>query len=337
MKNKISFVIAAALTLSAGSVFAQSSTASLNTAANTSTSKMDDLKKPTEKLKDIDDEITDARMRATLGSKSRFSFQSSLAYSGGSVQEPLGAVRPAYRTSAEDEVLADLSGQVGVNFRATERDNISFGTGITIIDPLHGDITKPATDKTKYGNNETASRYKVATPYVGYSRGYKAFGAQMISSATLSYYTADATVKRGYLGGVSASQTVLANLGSSKWNGGASVSGSKALYSGTIENKAFQKRLDAGTSFRDEWSIGLFPFLQYKFNDTYSFRTVFGYFQFQQQENKSSFEQIEPYQSVGLGLSITRDIYLYPNVQFTPKDIRDDRTNVALSANINLF
>lgn len=336
MKNKTSFVIAAALTLSAGSVFAQSSSANLK-AANTSTSKIEDLKKPTEKVKDIDDEITDARMRATLGSKSRFSFQSTLSYSGGSMQDPLGSVRPAYRTSVEDEVLADLSGQIGANFRVTERDNISFGTGITIMDPLHGDITKPAIDKTKYGNDETTSRYKIATPYVGYSRGYKAFGAQMISSVTLSYYTAEATVKKGYLGGVSASQTILANLGSSKWNGGTSISGSKALYSGNIENKAFQQRLAAGTAFRDEWTVGLFPFLQYKFNDTYSFRTVFGYFQFQQQEGKSSFEQIEPYQSAGLGLSITRDIYLYPNVQFTPKDIRADRTNVALTANINLF
>jgi hypothetical protein len=42
------------------------------------------------------------------------------------------------------------------------------------------------------------------------------------------------------------------------------------------------------------------------------------------------------YQSAGLGISVTRDIYLYPNVQFIPEDVRSDRTNVGVSANINL-
>ena len=336
MKNKTSFVIAAALTLSAGSVFAQSSNASLNKAANTSTSKIEDLKKPTEKLKDIDEEITDARMRATLGSKSRWSFKSSLSYSGGSVQEPLSSVRPAYRTSSTDEAMAYLSGDVGVNVRVGDRDSISFGTGLAINDPLHGDITKPAIDKREGAGDETLPRYEISTPYIGWSRGYKALGSQMISSVTYSHYTDSDSSKKSLLGSVSFSQTILANFGTSKWNGGVSVSGGKTLYTGDITDAKWKARQAKGYS-RSDINVGLFPFLQYSFNDTYSFRTVFGYFQFYKYEANDRYVQIEPYQSVGMGLSITRDIYLYPNVQFTPKDIRADRTNVALSANINLF
>ncbi len=41
--------------------------------------------------------------------------------------------------------------------------------------------------------------------------------------------------------------------------------------------------------------------------------------------------------SFGVGYAVIRDVYLQPNVQFIPNDIRADRTNVALSANINVF
>lgn len=330
MKKNLSLWITV-LTLSAIQAGAQSAT------TNTSTSKIEDLKKPTEKVKDIDDEITDARMRATLGSKSRWSFKSSLSYSGSSVNEPLATVRPAYRTGPDAETLATLSGTVGVNVRLTERDNLNLGTGLTIVDPFHGDITKNAKDETSFGKGSEVARYRVATPFVGWSRGYKAMGSQMISSSSASYYTADTTTARGYMWNLGLSQTVLANFGTTKWNGGVSFTLSKDFYGNEVTNKSFAAAMAAGTVAREEWSVGAYPFLQYSFSDRYSFRTVFGYAEFQQKEGASEFGQVEPYQSVGLGISITRDIYLYPNVQFTPKDIRGDRTNVALSTNINLF
>ncbi|NUN06028.1 MAG: hypothetical protein HUU57_09725 [Bdellovibrio sp.] len=317
---------------------AQTETKSESTSAtNESSVKVSDMQKPTEKVKDIDDEITDARMRATLGSKSMWSFKSSLAYNGGSLKDPGATVRPAYRTGPDTEALATLSGNVGVNLRLNERDNLSFGTGITIVDPFHGDITKNAEDKTYYGNGKEVARYRVSTPYMGWSRGYKAFGAQMISSMTGSYYTADTTTALGYSYNLSYSQTILANFGTTKWNGGVSFSLSKDFYGNEVTNKGFKADMNSGKVNREEWLVGAYPFMQYSFTDRYSFRTVFGYGEFQRKEDTTGFKQVEPYQSVGLGISVTRDIYLYPNIQFTPKDIRDDRTNVALSTNINLF
>ena len=129
-------------------------------ATNSSSASLSDLQKPDEKKSDIDDEITDARLRAQLGSKSVWSFKSSLAYSGGSIQDPLNSVRPNYRASATIESMTSLSGDVGVNYRAGERNNISFGTGVTIVDPLHGDITKPAED-VRTGRSGVLPRYEV--------------------------------------------------------------------------------------------------------------------------------------------------------------------------------
>jgi hypothetical protein len=42
-------------------------------------------------------------------------------------------------------------------------------------------------------------------------------------------------------------------------------------------------------------------------------------------------------ESVGIGCSVTRDIFLYPNIQFTPGNISANLTNVGLTATINLF
>lgn len=310
---------------------------SQSAAQGSSTIKIDDVRKADEKEKDIDNEITDARLRAQLGSKSKWSFKSSLAYSGGSIEKPLDSVRPNYRASATVESMTTLAGDVGVNYRWGQRDNIGFGTGLTIVDPFHGDITKPAED-VRNGRSGSLSRYEVSTPYLNWSRGYRAFDTQMITSVNYGHATDSDSLNISRTFGVTTlSQTVLANFGTSGWNGGASFTLGKYFYSGDVTDAATVKRMEAGTYKRTDLTYGLFPFLQFQFNDRYSFRTIFGYFQFSRYEGYDDNVQLQPYQSVGLGISITRDIYIYPNVQFTPKDIRADRTNVAISTNINLF
>lgn len=310
-----------------------------NQSANTSTVKASESQKSTEKVKDIDDEITDARMRATLGSKSKFSFKSSLAYNGSSIETPLAEIRPNYRASKDLSSLTSLSGDIGMNYRLGQRDNISFGTGITMLTPLHGALDKPTIVDGRNPQKPTErDRWEVSTPYLSWSRGYKAFGTQMSTSVTYAHYTDSYTIdEEKYMGSISASHVFLWSFGASKWTGGTSITLANYLYNGDYTNAQLVAANQAGAYARRSLDYGLFPFAQYTFNDMFSFRTVFGYFQFTQYEGESEGVQLEPYQSVGLGISVTRDIYLYPNVQFTPKDIRSDRTNVALSANINLF
>lgn len=319
-----------------------------NQNANTSTVKVSDVQKSEEAQKDIDEEITNARMRATLGSKSKWSFKSALGYSGGAVDNVFGEIRPNYRAGANRETLPVLSGTVGINYRMTDKDNLSLTTGVAVVDPLHGDITKPATDK-RGGGDEAVSRYEISTPSLGWSRGYKASGMQMISDISVSKYTDSDSANIQSWGDISVGQTVLADFGDSNWSGGLSLSAGLTLYGdGPIsdvvafnDGRTLRQGYEQGALKRDDLLIGLYPFAEYSFNDTFSFRTVFGYFEFLHYKDEygssQEFFQKEPYQSVGVGISVTRDIYLYPNVQFTPKDIRADRTNVALSTNINLF
>ncbi len=296
--------------------------------SNTSTVQVSDVQKSDETKGDIDAEITNARMRSELGSKSQWSFKSSLGYNGGSLQRPFDSIRPNYRASASIESLTALSGNVGVNYRVSKGGNLSAGTGVVIMAPLEGDVMKDFKDPRN--QNRDVKRMQVSTPYLDYSQGYRAMGMQMISSATYSHYTEeDQTDYYNLMGNVSVSQTVLADFGDSNWQAGAYLSFDKDIFKGG--NNA------APGDIRYDYGIGLFPFAEYTFNDTFSFRTVFGYFQFASYEEKQDLIQLEPYQSVGIGISVTRDIYVYPYVQFTPKDVRDDRTNVAISANLNLF
>ena len=82
------------------------------------------------------------------------------------------------------------------------------------------------------------------------------------------------------------------------------------------------------------------PTLEYYFNDTLSFRTLFGYFRWRHlygDENNLRMLRLKEYQSVGIGIVVSRDIYLYPNVQFLPREVRSDYTNFGVSAAVNVF
>lgn len=308
-------------------------------AANTSTANTSDLQKPEQKEKDIDDEITNARLRASLGAKSKFSFKSSLGYNGGSLLKPFDEIRPAYRVSQDEQALTGISGSIGMNYRATMRDNISLSAGLTLNNPFHGDLTRdkfldPRPNQRARG--VTKNRIDVANPSLGWSRGYKALGMQMITSAGYTHFTTeDATELYQATGGYSLGHTVLANMGKSAWQAGFSLSFGETLYKGQMAEALQQRGIQQGT-----YSFGLYPFAEYQFNDRFAFRTVFGYFDYTNYKadkfNKESLIRNTPYQSMGVAISVTRDIYLYPNVQFIPEDAKPERTNVALSTNINL-
>jgi len=291
-------------------------------------------------LGDIDNEITNSLLRAQLGAKSRWSFKSFFGYSGGSIEKPLSELRPNYRAGAKIEDYASLMGTVGVNYRLTERDYLDFSTGITIIDPLHNGLTISLTDRRSGGQNASIPRFQVAVPSVGWSRGYSFHNVQMISGVSYSHFTDSDSANQNAIGAISFNQTLLETFLQSRWSGGLAGTYSYNFFGGSIKSSSLLPMYEAGIYRRTEVVLGIYPFLEYAFTDRICFRTVMGYFEFwkykDEYNSNGRYFQAEPYQSVGLGISVTRDIYLYPNVQFTPKDIRADRTNVALSTNINI-
>ncbi|MBX2986457.1 MAG: hypothetical protein KF802_01040 [Bdellovibrionaceae bacterium] len=304
--------------------------------ANTSTLKASDVK-PVEKTQEqIDKEITNARLRASLGSKSKWSVKTSLGFDGSTIERPLDPVRPDIGRGTSPNLLSSLYGSLGVKRSLSERDSLTLGSRFAILSPFSGDLSRSEfADPRK--KNATMERYKASSPYLSYDRGDKIAAFQMSTNVTYTHATDNLFVNEMKQAGIlSFSQSMLTDFDGSNWTAGAALSLALPIYSGQMSDYA----ATAGYTQTD-YAFGLYPFAEYSFNDRYSLRTVFGYFGSEKTRgakgDPGAVIADVPYQSVGIGMSITRDIYVYPNVQFAPFDIRPARTNVAMSAFVNMF
>ncbi|MFG1501320.1 hypothetical protein ABMA70_14020 [Halobacteriovorax sp. XZX-3] len=282
-------------------------------------------KKTTTDKKDIDEEITNARMRAESGSKSPLSMSLSLGYNGGSLDDPFGKERPNIYADPENETETSMSGSISGRYRLSKNDSITVGAGYSVLTPFHH------------------AKGDISNPYIGYSRVYTIAGIQTITSADLTFGTKDSYKNQNLDQILGVSQYMMKKFGDSGWTLGASVSAS-FYFSGGLADSKYRADFQAKTGqpflkdYQTEMAIGLYPQLEYVFNDTFSFRTVFGYFNYQKSRGKDAkLLRAYEYQSVGVGISVTRDIYLYPNIQFLADDFDKDKTNFGFSATINLF
>lgn len=301
-----------------------------NQSANTSTVKVTDVQKKDEQNGDLDNEITNAKMRAESGSKSKWSVATSLTYNGGNLETPFSDVRPNYAGVTGADSATSISADVAIAYRINSRDSLRFGAGANINTPFQ--------NTTEELMNENGNRKSsVSTPYISWGRSFRAAGLQQSLGASASYYTtpfmtdvykANSSVALDY--------TVLGEIPNSNWQPGIALSLSYVFFKDGAEATDTASNTEAG---RSDYSVGLFPFVEYAFNDTYSFRTVFrpSSFDHYRDDNADTFAHNMWTQSVGLGVAVTRDIYLYPNFQFAPEYMRADTTNVGLNATLNVF
>ncbi len=258
--------------------------------------------------KDIDEEITNKKLRAVTGSKALISLQSEITYNGGSIKEPFSSVRPKLTPGQVGTDDSKLYGKIAGKYRMTDHDNLSLGVGVGWTKPL------------REGQNR-----QVENPYLDYARVFKTGPLQNVLEATGTYYTADKSVNRDKLGQEAAfTWNVLYTVANTKLQLGVYTSYTRDFYT--------DSSVDGGLD-----QIGVDPYAEYALSDRFTLRTVYNGGNYNNTvQNKAAFTRDAQYQSLGLGVAITRDIYLYPNVQWVWEDVRAERTNVALTANINL-
>ncbi len=78
------------------------------------------LKEPILKNKtegNIDDDVTNPRLRALSGSKSKWSMSLGLNYSGGTIADPFGRYRPDIYGNPENETFTSMGGSVSGRYR----------------------------------------------------------------------------------------------------------------------------------------------------------------------------------------------------------------------------
>lgn len=268
---------------------------------------------------DIDQEITNERLRAESGSKNKLSFKGKFNYQGGSIVKPFGKLRPNIIGDPSVKTSTSLTGTVGVQYRLTKNDSLALQVGVGLNEPTAISYEDDFSDASFIDN-----------PTLTYSKVYKAFSLQNITSFAVKLFTDEDITDRGSEVEFNLSHTLLKSYGK--------------LSLGLANTLAYSMEDDEADNYVGDNSFiqiyaGIFPFAEYKLDKTFSLRTVSGPLYFfkilDAADGQDEWVQAPWYQSVGVGISVNRDFYVYPNVQFLWEDLRNDYTNFAISANVN--
>jgi hypothetical protein len=306
----------------------------------TTTSASTSKTKVKKKAGDIDEEITNAKMRAEMGSKSKWSFSSSLSYSGG----PIEQIQSKNRPNLDNDPIAPvttLGGDVGVRYRVDKRSSISAGVGISAIQPFHA----PQKDVpgVKGGHKTYFDKFQVDDPYASYTYAKKFGQVQTVLSGTLGFGTSQQSQDSNYVVGGNAAANMKWTPKGSNLTLGLLLSATKNVYSSRVKTpKGFANYTD--------WTAGVYPIAEYAFTDSVIARTVFWGMRYRNLQDDDTFTltRLSQGQSVGLGFAVTRDIFLYPNMQFYWADVSASNpttiwntlgknSTFGISANISLF
>ncbi|MBT4790209.1 MAG: hypothetical protein HON90_01440 [Halobacteriovoraceae bacterium] len=279
-----------------------------------------------------DELITNKRMRAQNGSLSNLSMSSSVTYSGGSVDKPFSADRPNVRAAGDVVSLAAMSADLGASYRINKLNRLGAGIGMKMIAPFNSDIsTNDEKAEGQFKRNQ--GKLDVNDPYVSYTHMNKFGGVQAIMSLSVTHITASSYRDYGYQTSIDSSLNTMYDFGGSSLSVGALFTYGRYLFDKDTLNG---ENIEADQS--GETNFGFYPQAEYVINDKYSLRTiVYANLYENTVAEPNEYTQLAVGQSFGLGVSVSRDVYLYPNVQVAHENLQLSNTNVGITANINMF
>ncbi len=280
--------------------------------------------KPT-KVDKADEVITNRLLRASSGSLSRWSGNFSLNHLAGSLKKPMDAQRPNIVSGADALTLQYFTANVGLRYRLNDLNSLTVATGMFMTAPFNRSIkTNDPALKSEF--DKTKQVLTVNDPNIIYTNLANIYGFQIVNTFIPTLITNAQQREQGYRASYDISSTLMKVVGQSNLTLGAAFEWTG--YTFDKPNKGLATNV---------WQV--YPIAEYIINDTFNLRTLWGWQVYQQTRDMkwTNYEKRIVYQSFGVGISLTRDIFLYPNIQFIPSDLRDDRTNIGLSAYINTF
>lgn len=283
---------------------------------------------------DADSLITNNKLRAETGSKSKLSIATSLAYNGATVNSPGSDYRPNIFAGNGATNVSDIEGGINIKYNITKRDSLLLGETIRFVTPFSSLSKTPA----GYAGQKTDSY----DPGLTYQRIYNVGGLQSYYQVGPNVVTRSNLTKIGYLGNVQLYNVNAIEIGTSRVTVGLETGTTYAWFRDpSAHPDANLATADDTRDASSDWDLFADPYVEYQINDKLNLRTVMMYFQVEHTllhtGDYNRWLVDKAVQSVGVGISVTRDIFLYPNVQFYPDQTRAKDTNVALSTNINLF
>jgi hypothetical protein len=279
---------------------------------------------------DLDQEITNPKLRTDSGSKSKFSGSASMTYKGGSLAQAFGAERPDLSGLPENQTDSSLDAGLRMRYRTSKNRSFTLGTSLGVRTPLQGDV------------DSTSNQISVGDPLLTYNYTWAgAWGLQNSTNLYLSYGTSKESIRMDQVASAAADYSVMRSIASRL-----QVGLTANLYQNFYSNKPGADSITAvhndpnHVDRRTANSLSISPTLEYYLNDKVAIRSTMSYFRWRHvygDHDEWSLMRVKESQSIGVGWNVTRDVYLYPNVQFLPLDIRSQYTNVGLSTSINVF
>jgi hypothetical protein len=279
----------------------------------------------------VDELITNNNLRALSGSKSRWSIASTFNYEGGSISNPFSQDRPDISQASGTTTKSDLDGNISAKYNIDTKNSIMAGIGIRWIAPLASNVT-----------DYDGDRFDFINPYIQYQYIYKWFGVQSVLQVGFLQWTQTDQTAIGYGQQLNIDQENMYEIGSTGLSIGASTYIQYQWFnkSGPYGSPSDSTYISDVAMNQSQYSFGIAPIVEYQLSDKVNLRTLVSPLTFEHyraQTGSFAFIRDLTYQSFGVGVSITRDIFLYPNVQFLPQEIQSQLTNVGLTATINLF
>lgn len=285
---------------------------------------LSDVKPDKNKIQDdkVDEIITNKMMRAQTGSKSKFSISNSITYNGGTVDTPFNEHIPNISSGTGLTNVANMTDSISLKYRYSTKDSLLAGFGARWITPFNGGAVPDS-----YKGN----KYDAYNPYVKYQHVYRVAGVQNAFTTGPTMTTFTDLTRMGYVGNWLAQQNSIVEIGHTGLSLGALYYAIYATYNS--ESAPYRSSIS-------DYSAAFEPFAEYQLSPRLNLRTFLSLWSYEHivaEPRALTFHQDTLTQSLGLGISVVRDVFLYPNVTFVPYDIRADRTNFGVSANVNLF
>lgn len=257
-------------------------------------------------------EITDARLKAEEGSRSKYSMKLSLSYAGPPVGDPLAKDQPNPDNNPGNFSTA-LGGSVSMRYRFDPKTALSAGTGISALTPFHG-----------------VERVDVKTPYISYDLSGRIADLQTRNSFGASVTTIPNYIQIGQVAGLGYDNNLVYEIGTSGFAAGIDTSLNYYIY-----NREFEKK-DGKAS---RYSIGFYPNFKYSLSDKASLVTSIAFMYANLRSAKSETSLINKIRTgrLGGGYAFTKSVYFAPYLNFMVEEFNWDTTTINFSTTFSLF
>jgi hypothetical protein len=278
------------------------------------------------------DESQNNRQKTLEGSKSPFSLQFNLTYSGSSIIHPLAqeVPNPGQQVPAP---TANLQGQFSGRYRFDPSTTMGLGGGVTMYTPFQG-----------------PSNTSVANPYTDIAHSFKIGDIKNRADLQLTLFT-DHQNNDNY--GYTSEETIL-NEAFYEFKFGLTVGFLIEFDYNTFSGKQqyqpnfFNPNFAIGNSGdpvglqgpnQVQWDLATDPYFEYALNDTFNLRSVIGWVHNNTRDMPSDFclNNLPVYQTLGLGIQVAKPVFIYTFFEGIWNKLDDRDVTMGFNAIINHF